>query len=213
MNRHSRLRTPGQVRALALAGEDAGDALGDDRLEQRHALRRDGRHGDHLVARPEDPAQRLAPPDERLGQQRAAVEVEQVEGEERRRPARLAAPAVAPARRGSARPAPSTTTSSPSRIAERAATRTASPASSGSAADDVHARRASTIRDLAVAGRVGRADRHERPLAAPPRLEQVLVRVERLRQRARQHRPQVRQIGQQVGLEPQRELVGHRGRW
>ena len=30
-------------------------------------------------------------------------------------------------------------------------------------------------------------------------------------QRARQHRPQVRQIGQLVGLEPQRELVGHRG--
>ena len=34
-------------------------------------------------------------------------------------------------------------------------------------------------------GRVGRPDQDERPDAAPPRLEQVLVRVERLRQRPR----------------------------
>ena len=69
---------------------------------------------------------------------------------------------------------------------------------------------ASTIADLTPAGDVGRPDHDQRPLAAPPRLEQVLVRVECRRQRARKHRPQVRQIGQLVGLEAQRELVGHR---
>ena len=47
--------------------------------------------------------------------------------------------------RGSARPVPSTTTSSPSRIADRAATRTAIPANSGSAADTSRPA-ASTIR-------------------------------------------------------------------
>ena len=65
--------------------------------------------------------------------------------------------------------------------------------------------------DRPVPGRIGRPDRHERAFAAPPRLEQVLVGVERRRQWAREHRPQVRQIGQPVGLEAQRELVGHRG--
>jgi glutamate synthase (ferredoxin) len=58
---------------------------------------------------------------------------------------------------------------------------------------------------------VRRPDRHEGAFTAPPRLEQVLVGVERRRQWAREHRPQVRQIGQPVGLEAQRELVGHRG--
>ncbi len=65
--------------------------------------------------------------------------------------------------------------------------------------------------DRPVPGGVGRPDRHERAFTAPPRLEQVLVGVERRRQWAREHRPQVRQIGQPVGLEAQRELVGHRG--
>ena len=63
---------------------------------------------------------------------------------------------------------------------------------------------------FAVPDHVGRSDRDERPLAAPPWLEQVLVRIERFRQRTRQHRPQVREIGQLIGLEPQRKLVGHR---
>ena len=51
MNRHSRLRTPGRYGLCALAGQDPGHALGDDRLEQRAALGRDGRHRDDLVAR------------------------------------------------------------------------------------------------------------------------------------------------------------------
>jgi hypothetical protein len=65
--------------------------------------------------------------------------------------------------------------------------------------------------DRSIPGRVRRPDRHEGAFTAPPRLEQVLVGVERRRQWAREHRPQVRQIGQPVGLEAQRELVGHRG--
>ena len=81
---------PRQVGARALAGQDPGDPLGDGRLEQRDPLGGDGRHGHHLVARPEDAAQRLAPSNERLRQHRPAVEVQQVEGQERRRPPRLA---------------------------------------------------------------------------------------------------------------------------
>ena len=111
---------------------------------------------------------------------------------------------------GSARPAASTTTSSPSRIADRAATRTASPASSGSIVRQVVAGGIAN-HDRPASGRVRRPDRHEGAFTAPPRLEQVLVGVERRRQWAREHRPQVRQIGQPVGLEAQRELVGHRG--
>ena len=130
------------------------------------ALGRDGRHRDDLVARPEDAPQRLAPADERLREQRPAVEMEQVEGEEGDRPARLAAPAAAPAPSASARPAPSTTTSSPSRIAERAATRTASPASSGSAAV-TSTPAASRIRTSPFAGRVGRPDRRRAPARRP----------------------------------------------
>ena len=173
------------------------------------SLGRDRRHGHDLVARPQDAPQRLAPPDERLRQQRAAVEVQQVEGEERRRPPGLARPAAAPARPGPParprRPRPARRRGSPS------ARRPGRPGPASSGRTLVRSRpSASTIRTAPVPGSVGRADHHERPLAAPPRLEQVLVRVERRRQRAREHRPQVREIGQLVGLEAQRELVGHR---
>ena len=64
--------------------------------------------------------------------------------------------------------------------------------------------------DRARPGELGRPDRHERPLAAPPRLEQVIVRIEWRRQRTREHRPEVRELGQLVGFEAQRKLVGHR---
>ena len=64
--------------------------------------------------------------------------------------------------------------------------------------------------DRARSGELGRPDRHECPLAAPPRLEQVIVRIEWRRQRTREHRPEVRELGQLVGFEAQRKLVGHR---
>ena len=63
--------------------------------------------------------------------------------------------------------------------------------------------------DVTGARHVTRPHRHDRALAAPPRLEQVLIRIERRRQWARKHRPQVREFGQDVGLEAQRELIGH----
>ena len=81
---------PRQVRARALPGQDPGDPLRHGRLEQRDPFGRDGRHRHHLIARPQHPPQSLAPADQRLRQQRAAVEMEQVEGEERDRPPRLA---------------------------------------------------------------------------------------------------------------------------
>ena len=56
----------GQVRTRPLPGEDPGDPLGDRRLEQGDALRGDGRHRDHLVARPQHLAEQLAPADQRL---------------------------------------------------------------------------------------------------------------------------------------------------
>ena len=56
----------GQVRTRPLPGEDPRDPLGDRRLEQGDALRRDGRHRDHLVARPQHLAEQLPPADQRL---------------------------------------------------------------------------------------------------------------------------------------------------
>src|SRR5262245_55287249 len=59
---------------------------------------------------------------------------------------------------------------------------------------------------------LGRPDVDERAPPAPPRLEQVLVGIERLGQRPRQHRPKLGQRGQDRPLrfEPERKLVGHR---
>ena len=166
--------------------------LGDDRVVERPALGRDGRHGDDLVARSQDPAQRLAPPDERLVEQRSTVEVRA--GRRRgtrpaapaRRPAALASAAGPPGRRR--RPRPARRRGSPSAPRRR----TAMPASSGSAAG-----RSTPVGvddpDLAVTRPRRAGPMHDqRPHAAPPRLEQVLVGIERLGQRARQHRPQVR---------------------
>ena len=159
---------------------------------------------------PEHPTKRVASADERLRQQRPTVEMEEVEREERDRPPGLARPAGAPAppgrhaplhRRRPARRRGSPSGPRPGRPARRA------PGGRPSG------RRPSRVDDPDVAGarQVRRPDHRQRALAAPPRLEQVLVRIERLRQRSRQHRPQVRELGQLVGLEAQRELVGHRG--
>ena len=46
----------------------------------------------------------------------------------------------------------------------------------------------------AVTRRVRRPDQGECPDAAPPRLEEVLVGIERFRQRPWLHRPQIRQV-------------------
>ena len=66
--------------------------------------------------------------------------------------------------------------------------------------------------DNPAAGQLGRAHVHEGSPAAPPRLEQVLIRIEWLGEGSRQHRPEVGQARQDrlLGLEPERELVGHR---
>ena len=66
--------------------------------------------------------------------------------------------------------------------------------------------------DNPSAGQLGRAHVDQRPSPAPPRLEQVLVRIEGLGEGPRQHRPEVGQARQDrlLGLEPERELVGHR---
>ena len=78
----------GQVGTDALTGEHARHALGDDRVPQRAALGGDGRHRDDLVARSQDPPQRLVPLDQRLAEQRSAVDVEQIERQERDGPSR-----------------------------------------------------------------------------------------------------------------------------
>ena len=66
--------------------------------------------------------------------------------------------------------------------------------------------------DNPAAGQLGRTHVHERAPPAPPRLEQVLVRIEWLGEGPREHRPEVGQARQDrlLGLEPERELVGHR---
>ena len=142
---------------------------------------------------PQDPPERSRRRTSGWREQRPPVEVEQVEGEERDRPARLAAPAagqlagVGPAggidddqlavedRRPGRDP-----DGQPGQLGQRRGRRRAR-----------RHRRTATSPPPAT---LGRPDRRERPLAAPPRLEQVLVGVERLRRGARQHRPQVREI-------------------
>ena len=134
--------------------------------------------------------------------------MQQVEGQERHRPSRLAT-----------QPPRQLVTIGPTgavdhdqlAVEDRGTCRDpdGQPGQLGECSRDVHAGRIPD-QHLAVADRVRRPDRDQRSLAAPPRLEQVLVRIERFRQRPRQHRPQVREIGQLIGLEPQRELVGHR---
>ena len=152
---------------------------------------------------------RLAPADERLRQQRAAVEVEQVEGEERDRSPRLAGKAT---RELGVIRAPGRVDDDQLAIEDRRPRRDAhgQPGQLRQRRAHIATRRVAHD-DVAATGQVSRPDRHERALTAPPWLEQVLVRIERRRQRAREHRPQVRKIGQPVGLEAQRELVGHRG--
>ena len=65
--------------------------------------------------------------------------------------------------------------------------------------------------DRSRPGDLGRPDHHECPLTAPPRLEQVLRRIERVGQCEGEHRPQVRWLRQAVlgPVEREGELVGH----
>ena len=67
--------------------------------------------------------------------------------------------------------------------------------------------------NVARSGRLGRPDEDQRAGPTPPRLEQVLVGIERLGERPREHRPQIGQVRQAIGggIERERELVGHRG--
>ena len=59
-------------------------------------------------------------------------------------------------------------------------------------------------------GAVGRLDEGEGPLAAPRRFEEMARRVEGLRRRLGEHRPEVGRQARQTRLEPQRQLIGHR---
>ena len=201
---------PRQVRARALSREDPGDPLRDGRLEQgdRPRSRSPAR------PRPRRPAGARVGAPRDGGRAAATAASARRDGAGRRRGTRPAdparPPAAAPAPAASARPAASTTTSSPSRIADRAATRTASPASSGSAAV--------RSRPVGIADHGPRRRPPPRPARSttsarsPPHHGSNRCSSESngAGQRARQHRPQVREIGQLVGLEAQRELVGHR---
>ena len=79
-----------QVGARAPAREDARDPLRGHGRVERPALARDRRHHDHLVTRPQHAPQGRAPLVQRLAQQPAAIEMEQVEDQERDRPSRPA---------------------------------------------------------------------------------------------------------------------------
>src|SRR5436190_1436243 len=190
-----------------LPGEDPGDPLGDRRLEQGDALGRDRGHGHDFVARPQDPAKRLAAPHERLRQQGPSVEVQQVERQECRCPTGRPGEPAGQLRGVS----PSRGVDDDQLTIEDGGTCRDADGQAGQLGqrDRQIAPCAVHDADLAASCRIGRADHDQRPLTAPPRLEEVLVRVERRRQRPRKHRPQVGQIGQLVGLEVQRELVGH----
>jgi len=156
----------------------------------------------------EDAPERFAAADQRLRKQRTTVQVQQVEGEKGDRPTGLAR-----------QPPRQLTGIRPScrihdhqlAVQDRGACHDPDRQSGQfrQRRGDLLAR---CVADphLAGAGLGRRPDPDQRPLAAPPRLEQVLVRIERGGEGTRQHRPQVREIGQLVGLEAQRKLVGHR---
>ena len=198
----------GQVGARSLPGQDPGDPLRDGCLEQRDTLGRDGGHRDDLVARPQDPPERLAAPHQRLRQQRPTVEMQHVECQERRGAPRR--PAEPP--RQLLGIGPSSGVDDDELPVEDRRPRRDPDRQAGQLGQQCRQVASFSVEDpdLATAGDVGGPDHDQRPLAAPPRLEQVLVRIECGGQRARKHRPQVREIGQLVGLEAQRELVGHR---
>ena len=177
IERHSLLRTPGQVGRRPPPGEHAGDPLRRDRVVERPALARDRGHRDHLVARAGATLCSVARRFSSGVGGATAVEVEDVEREQRDRPAR--------ARRRAARGAPSSS-ARPARRPRRArrrgppiGRRPGPPArrSSGSAARDPgrSGRRSGRRRCRAL----GRADEREDPVAAPGGLEQVVGRVER----------------------------------
>ena len=203
----------GQVRTRALTGEHPGQTLGGHRVPQRAAFGCDGRHRDDLVAGSQDTPQRLVPPGQRLAEQRPAVDVKQVERQEGDGPSRAS---LEPCRhRGRIR--------APRRIDDHefpVQHRRPGIDPDGQASQlaqipgEVGAILVNDADDPAP-GQVGGAHVDQRAAPAPPRLEQVLVRIEWLGEGPRQHRPEVGQARQDrlLGLEPERELVGHRRRW
>jgi hypothetical protein len=159
----------------------------------------------------EHPPQQVPPLVERRRQERAAVEMEQVEGEERDRPATATGdPPGELVRVGSTgfvdrdelavedRRAGIDPDRHPGQLGQRRAD--VPPF----AVDDP---------DISAAGDLGRPHERERAKPAPRGFEQVDRRVERLGDRSRKHRPQaVREVWQRrdLGFEPQRQLVAHR---
>ena len=159
----------------------------------------------------EHPPEQLAPLVERRVQERSPVEVEEVEGEIRHRPARRAG--EPPRELGRIRPAG--VVDRHELAVEDRRSRVEPDRHPGQLRE--RRRHVAAVRvddpDVARPGPLGRADERERAPPAPGRLEHVVRRIERLRQRARKHRPQaVRQVRQRldVGLERQQELVAHR---
>jgi hypothetical protein len=158
----------------------------------------------------EDATKRLAPTFERFAEERAAVEVEEIEDEVgERRPGRAAEPDGQAVRVRSAAPVDHDELS----VEDRGAS------------GDVRADRrevggdrrevpTATIEEANVPLPAGRGlvvglDERERSLTAPRGLEQVVVRIERRLDRAREHRSDRDRQSRQAWFETQRELVGH----
>ena len=170
-------------RARPPTGEDPGDALGDGRVVQGAALGRDRRDRHDLVARAQDLPKRLAPLHERLGQEGATVEMQDVESEERGRPPRRRRqPGLQRRRIGAAARIDHDQLPVEQRRSRRDANGHAGQL--GEAAERSPPS-ASTTRTAPVPGQVGRPDEHERPVARPTTARTGDRRVERLGERAR----------------------------
>ena len=188
-----------QVRARALAGHDPGDPLRRGRLVERPALPGDRGHGDDLVARPEHLPQGLAPAARAAP---TAASARRGAGD-RTRDRPPAGPARQRSRRASSSPSASpfapTTTSSPSSTADRASTRTASPANSGSVGQRLARRRRRTSTSPAPGASAGPMNASAR---SPPHdgSKKCSPESNGSCQRSRQHRPERgREVRENVG--------------
>ncbi len=202
-----RAADPRQVGTRAPAREDARDPLGGHGRVERPALARDRRHHDHLVARTQHPAQGRAPLVQRLAQEPAAVEVEQVEDQEGDRSSRPAGQALAeglvvgpalrvhhdelPVEHGGPRRHPH---GKPRELRELA------PELRAPRVHDPH--RAASRRRAGL-------DEREDPVPAPGGLEQPVGRVERVGEGGRPHGRHVAGARHRR-LELEGELLGHR---
>ena len=196
-----------QVWAGPSPRQDAGDSLLGDRRVERASLAGDRRDHHDLVARSQDPSQGGAPLLQGQAEQPLAVEMEQVEGEERDGPPRT--PGEALAQRLVVGPAArvghhqlAVEHRGPGRDPHREAREL------GQHRPDVHAARVDDP-DQALAGRGPGLHERERPMPAPGGLEQPVGGVEGLGVGRRPHGLDVARAGERR-LEEERELLGHR---